>query len=309
METGAKGVPVGTRIAVLAEPGDDLSALEIPADSSAASAATTPSSPKQLDTTSDTPAKQPTKAAQQTPAAGKGNKGFHPSPSVAALLLAHNITDASAITGTGPRGRLLKGDVLAHLGKIAADAPETLQSRFNTLAKLDLANIKIATPKAAAPAAKKAPAAPQPQELAVEVSLAEIIKLQARLHSTVGAAPPLTTFFARAAAKANSALPAEESADDLFNDLVGAPRDVRVSRFAPRLEAKQGRGEEEFDIMDVLTGKVSARETQKAHRGGVDVQGVNVLRLRAQPGEVERARAFLETVKGLVERQPEMLVL
>ena len=46
-------------------------------------------------------------------------------PSVEFLLHTHNLK-ASDIKATGPGGRLLKGDVLAHIGEIHASAPEAL---------------------------------------------------------------------------------------------------------------------------------------------------------------------------------------
>ena len=292
------------RIAVIAEQTDDLSTLEMPAD-------TPVSSPKQLNTSPATPADKTEKKIAHTPAsAGKGNKSYHPSPSVAALLHAHSITDASQITGTGPRGRLLKGDILAHLGKISSAAPEKLETRYNALAKLDLSNIRIAAP-VAPPAAQKKVEKPKPvaQDLVLEVSLSEILKVQRRLQESIGAAPPLSKFVARATEKANAVLPVRETVDDLFNDLVGAPRDVRVASFQPRIEGIGKVVDEEVDVLDILTGQVSARETGRARRVGVDVRGGNVLKLRVEPGEVESAKMFLGTVKGLLEREAEMLVL
>lgn len=66
------------------------------------------------------------------------------SPAVAHLLLQHHITDVTKIPSTGPKGRVLKGDVLAFLGLIKArPAPEPT----------------VPQPKTLPPAAKPAPAA------------------------------------------------------------------------------------------------------------------------------------------------------
>jgi pyruvate/2-oxoglutarate dehydrogenase complex dihydrolipoamide acyltransferase (E2) component len=56
------------------------------------------------------------------------------SPAVAHLLLKHHITDVTKIPSTGPKGRVLKGDVLAFLGLIKArPAPEPTIPQPKTL--------------------------------------------------------------------------------------------------------------------------------------------------------------------------------
>ena len=107
---------VGKTIALLAEEGDDLSNLEIPADDAPApkqEAASTPQS-------SSTP--PPPTPAQSQPAS-EPRSHVTPSssrplfPSVLRLLSENGIEKADGIKGTGIRGMLTKGDVLAHLGK------------------------------------------------------------------------------------------------------------------------------------------------------------------------------------------------
>jgi len=114
-------VPVNTTIALLAEEGEDISNLEIPADepkeaavaeekkaeeaSPATSAAPTPSEPIDHHDIDTSKLKKPL------------------SPAVLSLLLKHGVKDVSSIKPTGPGGRLLKGDVLGHLGLINYKAP------------------------------------------------------------------------------------------------------------------------------------------------------------------------------------------
>lgn len=129
------------------------------------------------------------------------------------------------------------------------------------------------------------------------------------MQESIGAAPPLSKFMARATEKANAVVPRRETVDDLFDDLVGSPRANRVASFRPQIEGKAKTQTEEVDILDILTGQVSARDTFRTRRTGVDVRGVNVLKLTAEPEEVEQAKIFLGTVKGLLEREAEMLVL
>jgi len=126
-------IQVGKTIALLAEEGDDISNLEVPAEASSS-----PSSPTEASSSSDSSsssssssvAASPTKkdvqadpVNQPTPAAhGSHSSGPKHSrtilPSVHRLLSMAGINDASDIPGTGLRGQLTKGDVLKHLGKV-----------------------------------------------------------------------------------------------------------------------------------------------------------------------------------------------
>ncbi|KAH7107258.1 single hybrid motif-containing protein [Auriculariales sp. MPI-PUGE-AT-0066] len=120
---GTKNIAVGQTIAVLAEPGDDLASLDIPKEEPAPSK---PQPPKQESkpASSPPPQKSAAQSSTSTPAssssssstAGPANKTAF--PSVQRLLHSHGISsgDAGRIKGTGMRGMLTKGDVLAHLG-------------------------------------------------------------------------------------------------------------------------------------------------------------------------------------------------
>ncbi|EJU05824.1 single hybrid motif-containing protein, partial [Dacryopinax primogenitus] len=111
---GSKGVPVGKVIALFAEDGDDISNLEVPAETAAAAPEPKPE-----------PQAAPAPAPSSPPAAAQPlhNHPYeiqttHPLfPSVMRLLEENKIHDASQIKGTGVRGMLTKGDVLSYLGK------------------------------------------------------------------------------------------------------------------------------------------------------------------------------------------------
>jgi pyruvate/2-oxoglutarate dehydrogenase complex dihydrolipoamide acyltransferase (E2) component len=101
-------VPVGKLIALLAEEGDDLSNIEIPAEATSAA----PSVPKP----------GPAQPSTPSPSAPEGpTVHIHPDgpifPSVLRLLNELHVSDFKNIKGTGLRGMLTKGDVLAFLGK------------------------------------------------------------------------------------------------------------------------------------------------------------------------------------------------
>lgn len=113
---GAKNVPVGKVIALLAEEGDDISNLKAPEEQTPSSKETpTPEPPS----ASPGQATRPSLPASPTPAhPGHLDSSKPIFPSVHRLLLENGITNADKIKGTGVRGMLTKGDVLAHLGKV-----------------------------------------------------------------------------------------------------------------------------------------------------------------------------------------------
>ncbi|CAG8712479.1 11525_t:CDS:2, partial [Acaulospora colombiana] len=119
---GERGIPVGKLIALLVEEGDDISNLEIPKDEAVAKPAE-PTKPLQSEKQSDAP---PTSSP--------------------ALLNEAGVEDYKKIKGTGVRGMLTKGDVLAFLGK--ASSPTGTYK---------MAPTAIGAPAAAAPPAKKEP--------------------------------------------------------------------------------------------------------------------------------------------------------
>lgn len=106
--SGTKNVPVGKVIALLAEEGDDISNVEVPKEDVTSSVPLSPPpSPK--------PEPMPEKQLEHHPAHSRSLL-----PSVLRLLVEYNITNPEAITGSGVRGQLTKGDVLAYLGKASS---------------------------------------------------------------------------------------------------------------------------------------------------------------------------------------------
>ncbi|KAJ7273014.1 pyruvate dehydrogenase X component [Mycena rebaudengoi] len=117
---GSKNIVVGKVIALLAEEGDDISNLQPPKEE------TSPRKQQQRQQQVESSASAPPPAAQEsksTPPPVPQHSSTPPShsrplfPSVHRLLMEHNISKPSEIKGTGVRGMLTKGDVLAFLGK------------------------------------------------------------------------------------------------------------------------------------------------------------------------------------------------
>jgi pyruvate/2-oxoglutarate dehydrogenase complex dihydrolipoamide acyltransferase (E2) component len=135
---GAQKVNVGKVIAVLAEEGDDISSVEMPAETQETS---TQPTGKVEESSRD--------AAETGHDGHKNHLKFKETylPAVLRLLQQYGIEDPKTILGTGPHGRLLKGDVLAHVGTIKSDVPKSLQRILEGKQRLDLTNVVIQRPQ------------------------------------------------------------------------------------------------------------------------------------------------------------------
>ena len=346
---GSKGVQVGQRIAVLAEEGDDLSSLEVPKDAGANSQKQE-SAPKQESSASeskpaesrpaDSGAADPeiSKPVAETPpqppkgSTGKPRNQAYPLfPSVQQLLHENGMSNADAdkITTSGPNGRLLKGDVLAYLGKISKDYPSQSAERLEKMSHLDLSNITLAEPKKKPEAPNQPPATPEIElpsetEIAVPVSLTAVIAVQKRVQDTLGIFLPLSTFVARASELANEDLPTRKrtpTAEDLFNSVLGLdkvsskasrghylPQITALSPVPPPLPRRAG----QVDIIDVLAAPRSRRAEVRPEdlpaALGVSA-GDNIFSVTARAGEEERVTEYLERLKMALEKEPGRLVL
>ncbi|KAJ9476891.1 Pyruvate dehydrogenase complex protein X component, mitochondrial [Pseudozyma hubeiensis] len=128
VQDGSKDVDVGKTIAMLAEEGDDISNVEAPKDDAAPSA-TSPTDDKSAQTSDKSEPAPSTQTSASTGSAAPSTPGASSSnahhtfkgplfPSVQRLIAENGIEDAeSKIKGTGVRGMITKGDVLAFLGK------------------------------------------------------------------------------------------------------------------------------------------------------------------------------------------------
>jgi e3 binding domain len=241
-------------------------------------------------------------------------------PSVEFLLHTHNLS-ASDIKATGPGGRLLKGDVLAHLGQIPASAPEAISKRFSKLSHLDLSNITPAAPKPA-----KAPAVAEPAEveaeyeLALPIDLKPVLQLQQRLQDTIGHAPPLSELLARAIGLANTNLPASPrplSADELFDEIVGSSTHRALhtthGNFLPLINNIPSALPFITEPVDVLDELIGASPRTKAlvppSARGAQAGAVNDFSVTVPAEDRKRAMVFLQRVKSVLEVEPGRLVL
>ena len=334
---GSKGIQVGSRIAILAEEGDDISSLEIPAEESAPKKEAKSESsekPKEKEAKQEEskPAKKSSEKKSSSPAPAQTKPFF---PSVEALLKEHNLSssDVSQMTPSGPKGRLIKGDVLAYIGKTSSSSyASELGSRLEKLSHLDLSNIKIPPPKkAAAPekAAKEAPKEEQRTDVAVQISMKAVLEVQKRIQASLGVCLPISTFINRAVDLANDELPLPKNykptADELFNDILGLDSVVtsRGTRgtFVPQIAAfppttslvapsSRAKSSKKVDVLDQLIagGKKSAFKKEAPLVPGLS-SGDNVFSVSVVKGEEKRAGVFLERVKNVLEGEPGRLVI
>ena len=341
---GAKGIKVGQRIAVLAETGDDLSSLEVPKDEEVSSAK------NEMDRSPKEEAPEPKSSGAgsgsedagaaeteisyplaESPPTKPGKKQSYPLfPSVQQLLHQNGMADSEAdkITASGPGGRLLKGDVLAYLGKISKDYPSQSSARLEKLSHLDLSNITLATPAPKAETPKAAApeiSLPSETEIAVPISLAAVIAVQKRVQDTLGIFLPLSTFVARASELANEDLPLRKRstprADELFNSVLGLDKVASTSsrgNYLPEITALSPappplrRVVKKSDIIDMLTAPKSrsaeVRPEDLPTALGVSA-GDNVFSVTAKVGEEDRVTEYLERLKDALEKEPGRLVL
>ncbi|KAI5867997.1 pyruvate dehydrogenase protein x component [Durotheca rogersii] len=329
---GAKNVQVGTRIGVVADPGDDLAQLELPPDEAPVRKEAQkeeqppPPPPPPQESREAAPAGT---SAEPKKAAGKPPPQKYPLyPSVAHLIKERGL-DASVvgeIVATGPSGRLLKGDVLAYLGSVPRARPGEIRARFEHNAHLDLSNIKIAArkaapaPKRAAPPQKAAPPVPDDVLVSLPVSLGAAARVQRGIADTFAAPVPLSALVARAAdaAAARGDLPPpagrQPTADELFDQVLGLAPPKRQTKRAPYLPqvsalpppASPAARLPDIDIIDFLAGRIpkpSPRPTTRPPPPGPESEA-RVLTLTVPRAEERRARVFLERVKTALEDEP-----
>ncbi|KIW02726.1 uncharacterized protein PV09_06160 [Verruconis gallopava] len=328
---GAKGVKVGSRIAVFAEPGDDISSLEIPAEDSQTAAKVESGAPKEEQKASAEVSQQP-KSTPKAPGAGQKQK-YPLYPSVQVLLHTHNL-NAEDIPPTGPNGRLLKGDVLAYLDRIPPSYPKEIADRISKLSHLDLSNVKPAAPKDAPKQAEVAPVEEKAEEIqvdvAVPVSLTAVMDVQRRIQESLGITLPLSTFLSRAIALANEDLPYTRktpTADELFDAVLGLDKvygkpsltkdgsfepqivalpdpSLRVTRPAPSRPKKA-------DLFDELIAPKQRKSTTTGRKTGPigSIGTENIFSLSVGKEDEKRAKIFLERVKTVLEAEPGRLVL
>jgi hypothetical protein len=309
---GSKNVQVGTRIAVIADEGDDISSLEMPPEDvkkaeeeEAESKRESKPAPHPEPTLTPTDSRPPRLSPASSPSGPSQNTKYPLYPSVTALIHENHLSDSdiAKIPATGPQNRLLKGDVLAYLGSIPSDYSSKESKRIEHMSHLDLSNIKILPPteKPAVPTTEQALApAPIPivaTDVSIPISLGEVLKVQKRIQDSLGVTMPLSTFLARAVDIANDDLPVPQgtqpSADELFDALVGFDTVSKTSRgsYIPQIAAlpvpasatkglasRPKMNGRQVDIIDILSGKASSTTAARPTMASPTIAAASPLR-------------------------------
>lgn len=355
---------------MLADASDDLSTLSLPTDDTAPAPASSP----QDETQSGIDTKKSSESQAEAPPSSKGEdvpfsskpKGSQPSisssesssqspakpskptyplyPSIIQLLHENGLSrsEADKIPASGPKGRLLKGDVLAYFGTISRSYASDQSNRISTLGHLDLSNIQKTSPKEApTPPPSSVPSKAisataeieSDTEVAVTISLSSVLEVQKRVQATLGITLPISTFIARASKVANDDLPrsraSKPTADELFNSLLGLEKtSTKISRasFTPQITAlpptplasrlappKRNR---QPDIVDILTGQLSATmrkglpsPSPGMMAGSAPGASTNLFSVSVPRGDEKRAKVFLERVKTILQLEPGRLII
>ena len=349
---GSKGVKVGTRIAVYAEPNDDLNTIEIPAeDHTSASAKTETPNPAGSQPTATETESQLGHSGSPAPSddngqPSRGTRGtlyfeycrtnraavkYPLYPSVVQLLHQNGFSTekVAQIPATGPNGRLLKGDVLAHLGLIESTYPRKQSDRLAKLSHLDLSQIDRSTARQPEPQIpqrqESVPLPAEPDtEIAVPISLAAVKEVQLKIHNALGIDIPLETFILRATEISNYNLPRSglpPTPDELFNEVLGlekAHSQPSVGAFQPQIiplaplsVPSAPTPKARHDIIDMLAGRPSKKQPALVHAPSASARStsIKVFSVVVPRVEEKRGKIFLERMKTTLQVDPGRLVL
>ena len=274
-------------------------------------------------------------ASKSKPQASKQTYPLY--PSITQLLHQNGVplSDADKIPASGPKGRLLKGDVLAYLGAIAKSYSTDQSNRISKLGHLDLSNIKVAPPKEM-PAVPSKDSPPKisatgvevdpHSEVAVTISLTSVLEVQKRVQASLGVTLPLSTFIARATEVANDGLPRPRSStpDDLFNSILGLDKvssNLTRGSFTPQITALPStlkearsiaqRANRKPDIIDLLSQQQSSPARKRLPKPAPKVIAesaselpTSVFSVVAPKGDEKRAKVFLERMKTILQVEP-----
>ncbi|KAF5108770.1 hypothetical protein DV495_000248 [Geotrichum candidum] len=333
VQNGEKGIPVGKTIAVIAEPDDDLSSLTLPkpvdgGSPAAPAAAAAPPPPAPAAPAKEAAPAEPAASTPPSPAGSsqKTNPNQTLLPSVSSLAVANNMTAEQVIDtvpASGPNGRITKGDILAHLGKISKTDVENITNEIAKLQHLDLSNIKIKKPeeapkkvedksatkesaKDAAPAAEKPKPAP-PLVLNGLFTLSEIEAFRASLSAATGSAPSAKSVVEKAAKLASRDVPLFSQPkrsilnDPVFDALV-APSTRGLKPFEVSIEYPRAlkKAAAKQDIFDLLAAAPKRRSAQVVSG---DMLNVSVTVNKKYAGAEAKARVFLDRFGFYLSRE------
>lgn len=307
---GAKDIDVGTTIAYIAEPEDDISKLEIP--SNEVKESVTESKPE--------PVNQPPAQSKVTRSEPKENiittkVPGNLLPSVA-ILCAHNgISEQDArqkIEGTGFQGRILKGDVLAYLNKIPKESVDKVKEYVDKSSKLDLSNIEIkkidsTTTTSGETAGKEETNAKEERVRATEapapITLTEDIILSIPQDTTIAELRQSMNNFIKEAYQYSheSLVSTSQYYDPIFEDLLTVdPREPRFQYDYNLMAMNIGTNQSGHrDIFDILSSSQDNQTTKNRDTKDEYLLTLNVVVNGKYNDSMQKAKKFVDYIQQL----------
>lgn len=279
-ENGTKDIPVGQVIAWLADVDDDLSSLEIPDVAPEANSQPTKEEPSKPQADEKKPAQSKenndSKSSDILTAANPDQTFL---PSVHSLLLQNGISSLDAlknIKASGPNGRILKGDVLAYIGKICQEPVVKIAEYIKSGEKLDLSNIELRESAPVEAAEQKQPQEagkpetapqkpPKPEPVVLKDQLSVQLPANVSLEQYKSSLRAFVDKAFRHAHEKPLANTRSQYYDDIFESLVTpSPNKPRFSVSYDLLPESPVSQKQKNNIFDFLAGSVQSARTEKA---------------------------------------------
>ncbi|KAF3902243.1 hypothetical protein AA313_de0202585 [Arthrobotrys entomopaga] len=303
IQAGKDQVQVGTRIGILADVDDDISSLEIPPEDKPVQQESTSAEPEKEVKPAPSESKPPSKPQSSEKTEDTAPSHDHKprkNPFVASPGLTHllhmNGLEMSDIKGTGPGGRVLKGDVLAHLGKIDKEKPKTIAGEIAKLAKLDLSNI---VPKKIEPKKEE-----KAEEVVKKIDPMEEVEvsLPISLARVSDGHRPVADFIARAVEYANSGLPSSKippSTSQLFDEILGLPSVKAEPKYAVKVSGYKPTPAQPVvsDLFDEIIGVAKPKPSS-----AIQERTVKEFKVKVPFVDRDRAEFFLAKVRFSLEQ-------
>lgn len=298
VEAKSRTVQIGETIAVLAEQEDDFDSLDLPEPEGPSMQAKEVAEPPRDEKLAPKKEELPASQTDKTPSTSTANTPMATTeaekpllPSVMSLLQEFGISDVKAIRPTGPRGQILKGDVLAFAGKIASSKPGELQTQLGKLSALDLSNVKILQP---APRAPKEEPVQQSKTIETPIALDQVLALQQKLNANLSLDVSINTFISRAASRAFDEIPQlsqkhPKSLSDVFFDEFLTPKVAASTALDLDLDLPPSAQTQppvapspitptptpQLDIIDFLASKSAVADPAQGHELGAQLAASN----------------------------------
>ena len=181
IQGSSQKVAVGSIIAVLAEEGDDLSNIDVPKGSQETQ--NTHSEHGSADSARET-SKDKVGGSDFAPSMGSHrtyDSNLQLTPAVLFVLQQFDVSDPSKIKGSGPKGRILKGDVLAFAGQIDTKSVATLNQNLEKRSAIDVSGV-VKSDSRKKGAEESAKQSVQTETLSTTITLANLVRLQHNLQ-------------------------------------------------------------------------------------------------------------------------------